>query len=384
MEYETQYNIGYYSDTKKEKTKKTAQAGKRVRRLDAKSKRRPRNRQGQKEVRAGTNAADGFLKSTFLPKMEVVDTILSCATVDKIRTDFYHSLSEMAEHYNRFEPMDTKMFDYPYNMALSIWEIRNYLKRFVRDWNSLKLVQDSKGKTFFISKEQYDTGTTLYYIPVIPLYKMLRNRETKKVATLLLCVFSYLYHVACIPYYRQEGTYIYWEYEMIADWIEQDDEADYSDHKKALMIAEWCGKEIEKKICNPKNLKTFAARIKAFRPKNDFEQECMVLAKNIFSLYTDFPATSIFEHAQYGRGEADQTEEIITMEKYISFIPDNRGWLYETLAECVNNEFNEYGEIEEPATVKTFDGTTNNNCNLDFENRLFPLIGDLCYLLDND
>ncbi len=142
-------------------------------------------------------------------------TVRPAKKVEKIETDFYHSLSAVARHYNGFEPTDTRTFGYPYNIALSVWEVENHLKRHVKNWNSLRLVQDDKGKTFLISEEQYDTGTMLYYIPVIPLYKMLKNPSTKRAARLLLSVCSYLYHIADIPYYRQEDAYIYWQYEMI-------------------------------------------------------------------------------------------------------------------------------------------------------------------------
>lgn len=382
MKYATQYNIRFHPDTKKEKATKAIHAVERIHGVDATSKGRTRNKQRQKEVCSGTNVANGFLKSTFLPKMKVPETVPPPAAADIIQTDFYYSLSELAKHYRGFGPTDTKIFAYPYNMALSVWEVKKYLKHHVKNWKCIRLIHGDEGNIFFISREQYDTGTTLYYIPVIPLYKMLKSRQTRKPATLLLSVFSYLYHVACIPYYRQEDTYMYWEYEMILDWIEQDDESEFSNHKRALEMAQWCGEKMEGKICNPENLEVFAARINTFRPENEFERECWELAKSIFSVYTDYPATSVFEHAEHVSGDADQEDEIITMEKYISFIADNKGWLYETLAECVNNEFNEYTKIEEPVIVKTFDGSTSNKSNLDFENRLFPLIGELCYLLD--
>ncbi|HET7117844.1 MAG TPA: hypothetical protein VFI29_15220, partial [Hanamia sp.] len=340
-------------------------------------------KQRQAQVSAGTNVANAFLKTTFLPKLEVTKSVQSPLEMEKTETDFYYSLCQVARHYKGFNPTDTRTFGYPYNIALSVWEVENHLKRNIRNWNSLRLVQDNKRKTFFISEEQYNTGTTLFYIPVIPLYKMLKDPNTKRAARLLLSVFAYLYHVADIPYYSQEDTYIYWQYEMIADWIEQDDEAELDSRKEELKVAQWCGEKMEQKIFNRKNLDVFAGRIKAFKPTNNFEQECKNMAKKTFALYTDYPATNVFQHANNADDEAEQEEEVISMSKYISFIADANGWLYETLAESVNNEFNEYGTIEEPTIVKAFDGTAITDCNLDFESRLFPLIDDLCYLLNN-
>ncbi|MBS1666475.1 hypothetical protein [Chitinophaga defluvii] len=383
MEYAAQYYIGHHSNATKAKTKETVQTIKRVHSIDTTHKRCTRNRQRQTEVRAGANVANAFLKTTFLPKLEIIKSVQSPMEVEKIETDFYHSLFEVARHYNGFEPLDTRTFGYPYNLALSVWEVENHLKRNVRNWNSLRLVQDDKGKTFFISEEQYCTGATLYYIPVVPLYKMLRNKQERNAALLLLSVFAYLYHIADIPYYRQEDAYIYWQYEMITDWIEQDDETDLDSRKEELKVAKWCGDKIEQKIFNRKSLNVFADRIKAFKPKNDFEHECLNVAKGFFTLYTDYPATSVFQNAKCVEDEAEQEDEVIAMNKYISFIADANGWLYETLAESVNNEFNEYGTTEEPTVVKIFSGENITDCNLDFENRLFPLIDDLCYLLNN-
>jgi len=384
MEYATQYYIGHHPNAPKAKAKKTIQAVGRVHGMGTKDKRCTRNKQGQTEVSTTTNVANGFLRTTFLPKLEAMKTVQPATEVEKIETDFYCSLCAVARHYNGFEPMDTRTFGYPYNIALSVWEVENHLKRNTKNWNCLRLVQDEKGKTFFISEEQYNTGTTLFYIPIIPLYKMLKDPKTKRAARLLLSVFAYLYHVADIPYYRQEDAYLYWQYEMIADWIDQDDEAELDSRKEELKVAQWCGEKMEQKIFNRKNLEVFAERIKAFKPKNDFERECLHVAREMFALYTGYPTTTVFQHAKYVQDDEEQEDEVIAMRKYISFIADAKGWLYETIAESVNNEFNECGTTEEPTIVKEFNGTAITDYSLEFENRLFPLIGDLCYLLNND
>ncbi len=384
MEYATQYYIGHHPNAHKAKAKKALQTVGRVHSMGTKDKRRTRNKQGQKEVRTAADVANGFLRTTFLPKLDAMKTVQSATEVEKIETDFYYSLCAVARHYIGLEPMDTRTFGYPYNIALSVWEVENHLKRTIKNWNSLRLVEDDKGNTFFISEEQYNTGTTLFYIPVLPLYKMLKDPKTKRAARLLLSVFAYLYHAADIPYYRQEDAYIYWQYEMIADWIEQDDETELDSRKEELKIAQWCGEKMEQKIFNRKNLDVFAERIKAFKPKNEFEQECLNVAKGIFTLYTDYPATTVFQHAKYVQEDEEQEDEVIAMRKYISFIADAKGWLYETVADSVNNEFNECGATEEPTVLKKFNGTAITDCSLEFENRLFPLIGDLCYLLNND
>ena len=72
------------------------------------------------------------------------------------------------------------------------------------------------------------------------------------------------------------------------------------------------------------------------------------------------------------------------MDKYVSFSADGKGWLNENLKQCVNTELQEYGQMEEPIITKIFKGKEiASNNNLDFENRLFALLEELAYLLNN-
>ncbi|MCH5684084.1 hypothetical protein LWM68_07250 [Niabella sp. W65] len=148
MEYATQYYIGHNPNAQTAKAKKAVQTVGRVHSMDATNKRCTRDRQRQTEVCANTDVANGFLKTTFLPKLEIMKTVQSPMEIEKIETDFYYSLCAVARHYNGFDPTDTRTFGYPYNIALSVWEVENHLKRNVRNWNSLRLIQDDKGKTF--------------------------------------------------------------------------------------------------------------------------------------------------------------------------------------------------------------------------------------------
>lgn len=346
MKYAAPYYSGHHPIARKAKTKKVIPAVERVHSLGTKDKGCSRNKQRQTQACTATDVTHAFLRTTFLPKMQPLKSAPADTEVKKIERDFYCSLCAVGDHYNITEAMDTKQFGYPYNITLAVWNMENHLKQYIKNWDSLQLVQDSRGKTFFISEERYDKGMTLYYIPVIPLYKMLKERETKRAACLLLSVFAYLYHIADIPYYRQEDTYLYWQYEMITDWIEQDDEGETDSRKEELQMAERCGEIMEQKIFNRKNLDVFAQRIKSFEPKNNFEKECLHVSGKIFALLADYPARTVFQHAKCTGDESE--DEIITMRKYISFIADTKGWLYETIAECVNNEFNECGTTEEP------------------------------------
>ena len=380
MNYATQHHIGNYQHTRTKTTTAIAPTVGRVRQLDAKTKGRKPSAERQAEIRTDSNAPNGILKCTFLPKLKTAQSVEAC---QKTERDFYKSLSKLSNHYS-IEPMQTKDFEFPYKMALAMWDMENKVKRTNSNWDGFRLVKDSR-KTYFISEERYNTGTTLYYIPVVPLFKMLKDPKRKKTAKLLVSVCSYLYHIAQIPYYRQEESYLYWLYEMMNDWVEQDEETEETEsYKSELRNAEYIGDRIEQKLFNRTNLKVFEQRLNRFKSVDMFDKECWQVACNAFALCTEYPNATIFRNATLPEKDLyndDYENEIIGMEKYISFIADTKGWLYESLSDTINNEFNEYGAMAEPTISKRFDGSEIPTANLDFENRLFGLLNDLSGLL---
>jgi hypothetical protein len=384
MNYVQTHYIGNNQTARTKKTKTVVPTTQRVHALDAKTERCKRDSERQTQISTNANVANGFLKTSFLPKLKESKTVQPCEKTAKTQRDFYTSLSRLSEHY-KIEPMQTSQFDYPYNMALAIWDMEEKLKQRVLNWQEIRLVQDSK-QTYFISEEKYNTGTTLYYIPIEPLYQMLHDPKRKRNAQLLISICSYLYHIADIPYFRQENSYLYWMYEMHKEWAEQDDETDEAEtYQLEFSKAELIGDCIEQKIFNHINLQVFQQRLNAFKNRDTFDHECWQVACTALALYTEYPQESIFRNARVNEdpeNEADENETI-GMEKYISFISHTKGWLYESIAESINNEFNEYAGMDEPTIYKCFDGKDITNTSLDFENRLFALLDDMCSLLYN-
>lgn len=112
MNYETQHHIGNYQYTRTAKATEIAPTVGRVRRVDAKTKRRKRSTERQTEICTNSNATNGFLKCTFLPKPKTEQSVQAYKETAKTEKDFYQSLSNLAEHY-RIEPMLTKDFQFP-------------------------------------------------------------------------------------------------------------------------------------------------------------------------------------------------------------------------------------------------------------------------------
>jgi len=384
MNYATDNHIGNSETARAKKTKTASRTARRVYSLDADNQRRRRGAERQTKVSSCGDATDGFLKVSFLPRLQENKTLQAVQGISKMESDFYASLASLAEHYH-IVPLPTRHFEYPYNIALAVWDLEEKLKKSVWNFSELRLLQDSH-RTYLLSEEKYSTGTTLYYIPIEPIYQMLREPRHKQNAHLLLSVCSYLYHIADVPYYRQQGSYLYWLYEMHREWTEEEQEREENErYVREFDKAELIGDCIEKKVFNRINLEVFEERLKGFKSLDAFDKQCLDTAKKVFALFTDYPNESIFRNAPMHQGdeEEDTESESIGMEKYISFISDTKGWLYESIEESINNEFNEYGTMDEPTIIKCFDGKELTENSLDFESRLFALLDDMCALLYN-
>ena len=287
----TKNHIGKNTSIRRTKAKTTAPTVGRVHRLDETSERCGRDKERPTEIGSDNNAPNGFLKCTFLPKLEeneiqnpLSETIQNPAKAIKTERNFYQSLSRLAEHYN-IEPMQTRHFGYPYNVALALDDVQTKLKNKVRNWDEIRLIED-KNKTYFTSEERYNTGAILYYIPIVPLYRLSKNPNRKQAVQLLQSICSYLYHIADVPYYRQQSTYLYWMYEMVSEWFTSDEET--SNHLSEIKQAEQIGDFMERKIYNHHNLSRFKDHLKNFKTKDKFDRDCFTLASKIFSLYEQY------------------------------------------------------------------------------------------------
>ena len=393
MKYATKNNLGKNKNSRKTKAKTTASTVGRICRLDEAGQKRFGNTERPTEISSDKPTSDGFLKCTFLPKLKKNDFQKSISSEKsliqiqrknaKTEKDFYQSLSQLAEHYG-LNPISTKHLGYPYNIALALDDIQKQLKNKVRDWEEIRLIEE-KGKTYFTSEERYNTGAILYYIPIVPLYRLSKNPKRKQAVQLLQSVCSYLYHIAGVPYYRKQDSYLFWMYEMVTEWITSDDENEETPiYLSEIKQAEHIGDFMEQKIYNHHNLTRFKDHLKNFKAKDRFDNDCFMLARKIFSLYQQYPNATIYQNLQSNtETEEYESDTVVSMDKYVSFCSEAKGLLFQTLFEAVNSDLQEYATMQEPRVIKKFDGRNITNNNLDFENRLFPLIEELIYILNN-
>ena len=280
--------------------------------------------------------------------------------------------------------MATRHFGFPYNIQLALWEVQGKLRDSRYD-TRVSLVTES-GKWHITTTQDYDTGAALYYIPVVPLYLLLRDYKRKLQGQLLQCVFAYLLHIGT-PFYRGAESFLHWQYEVIGEWLHETPQEwepeDFHQQVSQWKAAQTVGDRILKKIGNPILLREFQKRLDAFVPTDGNQQECHRVAKGIYRLYREYPKGNVFAHAR-GMGISEEDGETVWMDQYISCVADTRGdWLSKQLQEGVNSFFQECAQMQNPTIVRTFKDTApKERETLDFESRLFPLLGALIQLLN--
>lgn len=331
------------------------------------------------------DAANGFLKLRFLPHHypEAVSE-----TGKQEEDAFFHAFEQMCDFYG-ITPMETRYLGYPYSRDVALWDAWRWLRKRLGLGTGINVLCEKKSVQIEVT-ENYRTGNTLYYIPIVPLYYMTKKRRTKKAAELLLSVCAYLWHVAGVPYYRDDSSYLCYQYDMIGEWVENDPkgwgEECYWQNRSQLHAANYIGDVMQRRIWNSCHLNSFAQRVQDFEPLDSTGCDCLTLAEKALSLWRDYPKENIYRNADTKvlPLDADVYDETdcITMDKYISFCAETQGWLYHTLSECVNGEFNECTELQEPVLYRIFGAAVPPQGTLDFECRLFGVIDDLCSILN--
>jgi hypothetical protein len=344
------------------------------------------NGQEQNSICPVSVPADGFLRHRFLPLYEPGEQTPPEAEAGE---QYFRSLQNLYS-LQSLEPFDVSGKPYPYSILLTHW----YAGRALTDTNpdiELTIVQDENRAYCLSARETMDMGRCLYYIPVLPLYRLMENRKTKRAGQLLLGVFSYLYKYASVPYYRNP-SYLETEYEMLKDWLEQDDNFDEENkrvvYQSQFNEAEYFGDIMRKRIAHPYAMDTFPHRVENFRPKNEFERDCLRIAEKTLNLYHAYPMASIYNNVpdpflNEEDDDYDYYESPIRIDEYISFVAEIKGKVYDSLYDMINTEFQERSEMLEPEIITLYNGENKSVRTLDFERRLIAIIDDVVSLLDD-
>lgn len=378
MDYGSAYRDGHHTVAPRRRTKAAARAVGRIRRLDAKDKGRRRGAKGQTATCPRPRPADAFLKATFVPRLSQVGEVVAIPDRAQMVGDFYKSLALLSRHYG-IVPATVPDLAYPSNIAFSLADIRRKLEKNVRDFDGISIIREGCS-TYLESRETFGTGSTLYYIPVVPLHAALHDADKRESAELLLSVCSYLYIHARVSYYR-EDDYLSYIYTMIRDWSEDSacEGEDETQTFEELDRADTVGNEMLKRIADSENLSLFEGRLKQYQGTGTVAGITKV-AGDALALMRNYPERSIYANAEMpDEADWDWWEDTIDMNRYISFVAQNEGVVHDNLFEVVNAEFGEKARIQEPVIRKSFDGIQSTDADLAFEQAIFTLMDELIF-----
>jgi len=318
---------------------------------------------------------NGFLNHRFLPFWQYG------GNKTQAEREFKHSLSNLCGYY-RIDLPEMKG-PFPQNIYSGLQMVIENLKA-VDNKLSCIIAEDDNHVATLATVKRYDTGMTLYYIPVRPLWQWMQSGEAQKITDLLLCVFAYLAQVVRVPYYTEQDTYLSYQYQTLEEWVNDDQEEE--EYRKQqldeLYTMQNSGLKVYAKIILPDRLAAFESVVQRSNATEAWEQEWLTVATAFLQLYQRYPNRSVFDHIQsdllYPEGE-----DRIRADQYISFYWSGNDCFQDCLFEMIDNHFQEIAYMDEPMHITLFDGQPENAIpDFDFETRLFDLIDQLSRLLN--
>ncbi|WP_333624287.1 hypothetical protein [Sphingobacterium siyangense] len=339
----------------------------------------------KKAVRSRSSSPHDFLNQVFMPAVDEGMTMKAPLQItSEMNIEFKFSLALVKQYYRvNFPDCCTGQFAYDWLVDI------NKLSTLIGAGPDMEIniIRTDSGKIVLETKECFSTGACLYYMPVMPLYRFIKNKRYKSsrsAVMTLLSTCSYLYLIAGVPMYTDPSTYIFYEYEILSDWFDEgeDEGCKHTDQKEISDILA-IGELMEQKFFNAKNLKFFESRISKIEPKNEFDNYCLSIGKQALWLYQSFPEETIFRLRKQTDQNPYEYDYMTRMDQYISFTGTSEGGVSDMLIDMVNNELSENSRTEEPEIIRVFDGSPVERTDLTFERAVFQLINDVCIVLNN-
>jgi hypothetical protein len=339
----------------------------------------------QTEVIAPKPVTDGFLKHRFAPMYQPAPELPERKLIER---DFFKSLSYLKKHYG-LDLQDLRKLPYPYNLLMAERETNRQLKTKDR-YRELLIITQDDNRTCLIVKETFRREFGLYFIPVMPIYDLWQKEETKECAELLTAVCAYLYLEAGVSYYRDEDEYMFYNYESLEGWIEDDkdcmDKEDFIKLKEAYKNAKEQGDFMQSKMMTEGLLARFQKIITGFKDSTGLGLDCLSIAKTALQIRKDFPHRNLYQHCSAPKPEEEDDyyydNNFVGMNEYISFIGCGRDRLSDDLFNMANTDFNERPSFQEPELLTFFNERKGKYADgLAYEHHVFNLIDDLCTLL---
>ena len=334
-------------------------------------------KKGQAEISTRRTTGHGFLSHCFEP-LRGRDTLPYNQEGEAV---LLSSFANLAALYG-YEQPDVSQTEFPRNICTLYREATKILD--VKGTGVIPLLMEIDGVIRLATAREASTSTTLFYLPVYPLWKWMQGGTRKRESNLMMSVFAYLHQVVGIPFFN-DCSYIGRCYRTMLDWLEEDD--GWTDPEElrvslsSVQAALYTGKRMHRQVKHPYHLHAWENRLRTFTKGDATAIAIADIADSFLKLYTDHPERTLADNIHTGL--LQPTEDMrVEMEQIFSFIWKEDGWLGEQLFEVVNVELMECCAMDEPVALQYFDTPQHEvmPC-LDFETRLYGLLCDLAETL---
>lgn len=331
-------------------------------------------------MRTTIHVADAFIKQSFGPVTSV--NIPARSTIKKIERSFFNSLVNLANLY-QFEPLIITGKKYPFNIREAFNDAQKKLSQIASDTN-LIILHEMGELPILATLKEFDTGLTLYYIPLDALWKLHKNRN-KAAFLLLLSIYAYLYQYAgmslCTEYH-----YVYDTYEMMKQsYTDNEDGQELDDFREAMQafsLIERASPIFNREIRNTQNLYEFEYRLNSFEPRCDFETNLHGIATRFLALSKQYTAKK-FAETNCSEFLYPGEEDRGFLDQYFAFCWNTDGWLMHQLIEWANCDLQEKTHFDLPYTVQKFDSRQYEpSHDFSFHDTLINLLNDLSDILN--
>ncbi len=295
---------------------------------------------------------DAFLKQVFSPVSALGRPEGEASSW--FTSSFNKSLRYLSRTYNLNIGTFTDL-PYPLNIRESFLTAKAAIDK-RSDGTELILVSGHKKGPHLATAKVIDTGWTLYYLPLKPLWQLhlMKNKQT---FCLLACMYAFLHQVARLPLFQQYN-YLHDTCDMIRENMICD-EGNYTEEEEKEFAAEFTlmdrvTPKLNDCIKTGKTLQNFSKMIEGFRPATSLEFDLLDIAKEFQQIQKEFPNRHFMENLSGELFYPDENERTY-VEQYYSFCWTTKGWLMENVESYVNCDLQERSFLDEPCSVQHFD-----------------------------
>lgn len=194
-----------------------------------------------------------------------------------------------------------------------------------------------------------------YYVPVRPLFYLMRSGKRKARTQLICCLYAYLLRVAKIPYCSDDQqSYISCEYDYMRE-LEEDGEP----HEMTAYIKQIDSALVRcrRRFDQQRLLDTFAGTLEHFRPKTEADHTLYQIAMRFLELYETYPDRNFQQALLYDRDNDYYGEAPVEMDQIVSFIWSDGDMIAHYIYETLNAELSSGAEEASYVCAEVYDRT---------------------------